>query len=358
MHQSGSRAKFVGVTWRGNDGQVPGLGGWGGQTPDYYVNVEHAFESSGTLRSLINSLSKVTIAAHSLGNMLVSSAICDQGLSVDRYYMIDAAVAQEAFDTGEFDNNQTVNNMRHPNWADYERRLWASHWHELFADSLIPASGDKRHELTWRGRFGPISNAYNFYSSEEEVLRNGEGVIPPISVWDGISSWTKQEMSKGTMTGFFAGFTWDGGWDFNHAYNGGTAHNWAKFTPDEAGAITDEQLRTESFFLRFDDDLLYDPALGAGSTGSNAAQSYPARARKLAEAVPAITYATGANSLGSLPRPRNIDMASRKNGNWPRANDPALEKRGWLHSDFKNVSYYHVWRVYKEFVETGGLDSD
>ena len=38
------------------------------------------------------------IAGHSLGNILVSSAIKDAGLSVNAYFMLDAAVAMEAYD--------------------------------------------------------------------------------------------------------------------------------------------------------------------------------------------------------------------------------------------------------------------
>jgi len=40
------------------------------------------------------------IMAHSLGNIVVSSAIQDFGMNIDAYFAIDAAVATEAYDGG------------------------------------------------------------------------------------------------------------------------------------------------------------------------------------------------------------------------------------------------------------------
>ena len=41
---------------------------------------------------------EVSVMAHSLGNMVVSSAIALEGMDVDRYFLLDAAVAAEAYD--------------------------------------------------------------------------------------------------------------------------------------------------------------------------------------------------------------------------------------------------------------------
>ena len=41
----------------------------------------------------------MTILAHSLGNMLVSAAIQDWQMPCARYFMLNAAVAAEAYDT-------------------------------------------------------------------------------------------------------------------------------------------------------------------------------------------------------------------------------------------------------------------
>jgi hypothetical protein len=41
---------------------------------------------------------ETTVAAHSLGNMVVLSAISDYGATPSHYFMIDSAVAMEAID--------------------------------------------------------------------------------------------------------------------------------------------------------------------------------------------------------------------------------------------------------------------
>ena len=49
------------------------------------------------------------VAAHSLGNLLVSAAIEDHGAHVDRFFMLNAAVAAYALDSGHPGN---LNNER------------------------------------------------------------------------------------------------------------------------------------------------------------------------------------------------------------------------------------------------------
>ena len=79
LYQSGSRAMYTAVTWYGNKGQ---LSDWvplfGGKTLDYYNNVENAFKTASSLASTIKDRSipgERHIAGHSLGNMVISSAI-------------------------------------------------------------------------------------------------------------------------------------------------------------------------------------------------------------------------------------------------------------------------------------------
>ena len=78
LYQTGSKAKFVGTTWNGAETQIPGIE----VTVNFHKNVDHAFQTAkGTsqspgLATYINSLGgDVILAAHSLGNMVVSSAM-------------------------------------------------------------------------------------------------------------------------------------------------------------------------------------------------------------------------------------------------------------------------------------------
>lgn len=182
LHHKGSNARFVGVSWEGNQGQL-------GEdlpfntvfTPDYWRNAYNAFASSHTLATKINGLtggakSKTVIAGHSMGNMIASSAICDHGLKAEHYFLLNAAVAREAYSASHVATDR--NSVRHPEWAGYPARLWSGDWHSLFPN------GDGRKKLTWQGRFGNLATQttpHNYYSSTEDVLANGTGSIPSIS---------------------------------------------------------------------------------------------------------------------------------------------------------------------------------
>ncbi len=167
LYWSGSRARFYAVTWFGNDsqGSVPTFPD---ATPDYHVNVNNAFLEARYLANYLAGLGGAdVVAGHSLGNMVVSSAIQDWGAPVRKYFMIDAAVAAEAYGADEVKNA----NMDHPLWRGiYDETLWASEWHTLFDPS------DNRSRLTWRGRFDGVgAQAFNFYSGTEEVLAEHTG---------------------------------------------------------------------------------------------------------------------------------------------------------------------------------------
>ena len=84
---SGSRAKFWGVTWDGDDGMFDGR-------LNYHGNVANAFSAASNFCGCVEGATGAKIVlAHSLGNMVVSSAIQDYGLAVDKYFMLNAAVA-------------------------------------------------------------------------------------------------------------------------------------------------------------------------------------------------------------------------------------------------------------------------
>ena len=67
----------------------------------------------------------------------------------------------------------------------------------------------------------------------------------------------------------------------------------------------------------------------------------------LGDAIPAESFATGANAL-EVASILNYDMAAnRKNGN------PRMIKTGWRHSDIKDVAFYHVYSIFEEFLKEG-----
>ncbi len=159
FYWSGSKAKFYGVTWNGADSQVLSY-----TTPNYHTNEMHAVSTAPVLAGFLGTLSGSTVVvAHSLGNMVVLSALNDDNARINKYFMIDAAVPIEALDGSA----ATDADMMNPSWNGYDTRLWASEWHSLFP------TNDARNTLTWRDRFSNLNGAdvYNFYSSGEEVLR-------------------------------------------------------------------------------------------------------------------------------------------------------------------------------------------
>ncbi len=330
LYQSGSNAMYTAVTWYGNQGQIPLTGGI---TPDYYQNVRNAFATAAGLKVAVVNLPGANgkyIAGHSLGNMLVSSAIADSGLSVNAYFMLNAAVAQEAYDATVSQRDS----MRHPDWAQYDTRLWASEWYQLFP------SGDARSKLTWRNRFGNIANAYNYYSASEDVLTNGNGAIPSLSE----SAWYNQEIRKGTFLMWLAPGNCEGGWGANNDY--------LLWTRDSINALadnTDEHnaiLRTDPYFNPFDNNGLF------GNNGSAVADNPVVRAKILADAIPALSFAMGANGLqkwNDESRNRNMELFKTENMAWP-------DERGrWKHSDIKNVAFPFNYRLFEDIIITGGL---
>jgi hypothetical protein len=332
FYHSGSQAMFTGVTWFGNDSQH-----WytGGNALNYYVNVTHAFAAAPNLASAVKTLpGQKYIAAHSLGNMVVSSAIRDHDLHVNSYFMLDAAVAQEAYD-----GTQSHPNMMNPTWDGYAPRLWASEWYRLFA-----SSDGRRQNLTWRNRFGAFSQAFNYYSTGEDVLANGNGTVPNLTAT--IRAWVNQEMRKGTLM-ISAVATSEGGWGFDNAYGKQTVVG-PGLTPAEANRLTAAQLRANSFFKRFDIAQLYGP------NGSAEARRWQVRAQLLGDGIPALSFATGANKTTGLGRGES-DMMSLESG-WPqeRLKDRTTLNH-WLHSDVKNVAFPFVHNLFEDIIKEGDL---
>jgi hypothetical protein len=183
---SGSNARFYGVCWDGSPLTVPAMPTK--RACHYHNAVVNAFATAPHLATFLNSQTagerQNIIMAHSLGNILTSSAICDHDANVKQYYMVDAAVAKEAYgDTTPnpdmipdgsliFNQNEGIFSVVGHNWHDYPFETYPSEYYQLFDSS------DDRSKLTWRHRFADIqtkTEAFNFYSSTEDVLRVDTG---------------------------------------------------------------------------------------------------------------------------------------------------------------------------------------
>ncbi len=337
LWQSGANSMYTAVTWYGNDSQA---WWWLNETPNYYINVVHAFESAGLFSSLVNSLpgSQKIVAAHSLGNMLASSAIADSNVKCSQYFMFNAAVPLEAYAASAITPQSSLS-MCHPDWQSYSNKLWASHWYELFP------TNDMRSRLTWRGRFSSVTNAVNFYSSEEDVLANGDGALRPFLSGD--FAWINQEMRKGIWPYLVPGNN-EAGWSFNSDYDVpvtnflGVVSN-ERCPPSKANIIDDSLLRTNSFFGRFDYEAVY------GENGSVEAGQVAVCRQILADAIPAESFAAGCNAVVAWKAERNVDMQTYLQGN------SSSGRAKWFHSDVKKLAYFYISQLFDLIVNIGGL---
>jgi alpha-tubulin suppressor-like RCC1 family protein len=336
FYHSGSKGRFIGVTWHGAETQV-----LGSITTDYQANVDNAFAAAHEFANFLSTLANVTVAAHSLGNVLVGSAIHDWQARPSTYLMIDCAIAQESYDdTEERLTKNDVLGMEHPEWLPYDRRLWSSDWHDRF-----PAN-DNRSKLTWKSRLENVDElrTYNFYSTGEEVLRNPK--TAPTLPLSANEVWNKQERMKGRMlTGQILSSNY-GGWAFSPTWDITEAWGNRQRIPSETAEIPNDELKSNPFFKSGPADLY-------GASGSDYASPQQHRNTLLAEMIPALSFATGSNPLSLFAPPggenRNHNMMEYKTI-WPRTNPD------WQHSDIEVVAYSYVYRLYGKLVELGALN--
>jgi hypothetical protein len=364
MYWSGSHAKFYVVTWEGADtkGSYP----FGDLlTPNYHTNVGNAFLTAPSLANFIATLTNsgpVVAAAHSLGNMVVLSAISDWNAPISQYFMLDAAVPIEAIDS-----TATTNMMMFSTWTGYSNRLFSSDWYKLFP------TNDARSTLNWNNRLGNLGNVdiYNFYSSGEEVLRT-YATDPPSSVlnkvatqlsyafWSnlpfGTYTWYWQEKGKGTCTqDWFLGSS-HGGWKFSSYWVDSHGN---PLSPAIMNGTTNTSLQSQpmfnfnstanNFLLQVDSELL---GTIYGVNPSTYAATY--RNRILSDAIPAMSLVAGANPVPKFnPTGHNIDMTTLENG-WSLGRT-VPENNKWHHSDFVQMAYTFTYQLFNQFVTTGNL---
>jgi len=370
LYWSGSRAQFYGVSWQGNDTQIyiPFIGH---RTLDYHGNVINALNSAQSFLSVVQDKmgeDDITLIGHSLGNMLCAEALRINPDLVSRYFMVNGAVAIEAFDGAAEQRGEMV----HPEWEEYSgvnERLWTSEWYRLFSPDNGFAN-DHRFRLTWRDKFSSIiSKTYNFYSSGEEVFeplldeqrRAWTGLILQAET-DGHYSWSLQELLKGRTWVNYVGSTY-GGWGFNEPWKVDAQGNVIiqRLPPNQAEQLSDDQLRTKPFFRPGGDETrgLYVPDYEddprAIDIGNLVAQDN--HKILLAGFVPSRTLATGREQILRLNEYASIeqrnynlqDFQSNSPDNWPVERIGKKYDRNWLHNDVREVSYLYVYKLFDKF---------
>ncbi|MFK5923034.1 MAG: hypothetical protein QM496_12715 [Verrucomicrobiota bacterium] len=388
LHQLGSKARFVGVSWRGD----AGLGGVD-LSPDNFIGLEKnanyhkpvffAMQTGDKLKDALKFTgdADVTIAAHSLGNMVVSHAIAKADFSPNRYYMIDAAVAAEAYDSANTENQRY--RMLEKDWKPYIAVIGgglfstSARWSELFDED------DGRSDLTWVNRFEVLMDSfartYHFYSTGEEVLQNPaiemdtaavfeNGISGAIQLFSGRRSWVAQELVKGTSYLASAAQDFDGiskatrqaGWGFNSSYYviGQRAAALIKPSPATVAGYSKEYLRENPVFREFLVEGLTDP-----SSGSALANKKLVKYHVLASGIPALSFAAGSNPIGGgnmKNRRFNMQTTFMTNADqWPTEGHEDNKSSGkWLHSDFYGVALSHIYKMYEKMVKLGSLDDE
>ena len=217
--------------------------------------------------------------------------------------------------------------------------------------------------LSWRGRFAGILNAVNCFSSTEDVLANASANQPMFA--GGV--WKKQEMMKGTTVwndlnlvtfGVF-NIACEGGWGINAYY--ALDPTWYVyqygFTGRPQTDLTRDDAVVHPLFTPFRSESANMHSTNL-FTVADADYRYALRAKFLGDAIPAISFATGANPLADGIVTDNIPVVNSmcNTHRWPsERTDNGL--RLWLHSDIKNLAYFYVYNLFDRIVgRSGGLE--
>ena len=343
---AGSKSMFTAAAWRGDSSQFALMFSDKKISPDYYANVKNAFLSAPAFARDCNALpGKKVILAHSLGNMLVSSAAKDHGLVYSKYYMLNAAVPMEAYDM-DADNSEMID----AEWINVPLAYRVSDWSSLFPPN------DFRSSLSWRGRFAGINNAINCYSSTEDVLANAQAGQFTFSG----SVWKIQELTKGTtvwheinMLPFLdLDVACEGGWGINTYYSLNPlwyVYQYG-FTGKVQSDLTHEDAITHPLFTPFrsESESMHSTNL---FTLADASYRDELRAKFLADAISATSFAAGANHTGGLTD--NYNLQSNTPNGWPKQRERNSANgiiRQWLHSDLKDVAFFYVYCLFNKIV--------
>lgn len=336
LHQLGSNARFVGVTWHG------------ATRLDYHKAVFHAFQTGDVLtEALAGRTGDVTVAAHSLGNMAVSQAIQNGKFRPARYYMINAAVPIEAYSFKAIEPD-----MIERDWTDIGAEYYSAVWHQNFQKDA-----DRRAELTWRNLFSSLPKrtvVHNFYSPGEDVLAK-HTTVNDASILGRIlrgefnlsrGAWKAQELVKG-KTALDSAIT---------VFMDRSQAGWRRNSDYTSGA----DITLIPRFQPFLEEVLTGADLSAAST--KAGEKH-VQYDLLARALPALSYAAAVDVIPEAPKEisiENIDVETlgRDSEQWPNEDHRGDASTRWLHSDFKNVALPYVYPMYQLMIEKGSLYED
>ena len=356
--QSGMNVRFCGVTWESDDELL---------IPKYYANVENAFVAAGRLSTALRGREgRKVVMAHSLGNMVVSSAIQDHEAPVDVYFMLNSAVPAEAYDTDaptyDFSIEDVPEGLIHDDWDAYPPKSYAALWYRHFLphEGFVPNEADEaRAQLTWKGRFKDVIKnrdveVYNYYSagsgseSGDEVLELSPSTPSPITgMLDSLGryAWHKQEAYKGRVVktvGIIMMNTKIMGWGFEKDREGGLPE------PEDVFTLPDETLRTNPLFLHNPPEIL----------GSNASAILSQRDLLLAQGIPALSQATGRVRIKALSGNQQEDCqdyVSKSEHKETRGDIGGTANSRWSHSDIKDRPYPFVRALFLSILQRGGL---
>ena len=360
LHQLGSRARFVGVSWRGSGG-----------FNDYHGAVFRAQQTGDALGAALGFTqgADVTIAAHSLGNAVVSQAISFSNFTPDRYYMINGAVAREAFTLNgisAIEKENMVEKLWKPYTAFGQERLLAANWHQLFANT----PSDARNKLTWKLRFENTLNklqnkAYNFYSPGDEVVQNPTVQDANVGreMWAAVlgkggfvrGAWVAQEYAKGgTSLAALALSRTQAGWSFNldrMEMNSEGSPVPVKPIFATQTFISNDSLIERPFFSPFNESNLHNVYYGNAKAAETKVQY-----DLLASGLPALSYAMAVNPMPEMAENINMETLMTDSSQWPTENHSGLSAGRWLHSDMREVALCHLYKMYEKMITLGNLD--
>ena len=331
LYRKNCRALFYGVTWEGNMGAT-GM--------DYHASVANAFVTGERLAAYVTAQNAASgtsaptnnvFMAHSLGNMVVASAIQDHGLTPTKVIMLNAAIPSEALNAEAFTTiNPESNGLVPKEWKDYDSKTWCSCWHQLFANTDRPQKN-----LTWKNRFSKLreQNVLNLYSTGDEVLEVNEEVP---NIWDDDGNfawhaWQAQELGKGKGGAYGSNVA---GWKFKKG----------KPSPQVANGLTDEELRTNPVFN-------IDSRMMASSISTNDWNTL------LAHGIPALSCPVGNPvqhaevQVSRIMRDIDLNEERMKVAGWERPNGETKWGNRWLHGDIKGVDYFYTWKAFDEIVK-------
>ena len=206
---------------------------------------------------------------------------------------------------------------------------------------------------------------YNFYSSGDEVFAESSetpGIATGVFHWPTLDlewpffhlnwtldafPWQKQEVLKGVS----AAGSLSAGWGF-HCWTTTISNQSVKVRYSAAGAnamVADGSIVTNAVFDR-----------GVSAMFSPTISDYD-KADILAFHIPAVSSPAG--KVAVLGEDNAVDMnVSCKVNEWGREGVQKVDGQGqittthpWLHSEIKNMAYYHVYPAFTNIVEKGGM---